>query len=127
MTRAKTVLAITILAVLALLAAGPAAAGSPPLGKYDCTIGSDNILFGTIAILTGGRYTKDGTRGTFVAGAATIRFKDGVSGSTLLFKSGALNNIKGRWYRNKGSSRTYEIALRNPKDGYESIYCGKSN
>ena len=116
---------MVLLAALALLAATPALAQAPPTGSYECTIGSSNILFGTLAILGASRYTHDDTRGAFAAGAAGVRFKDGIHGYTIRFKGGSLNGISGRWYRATGAGVAYEIALRNPRDGFESIYCEK--
>ena len=121
----KTSLALLLAVAAALVAAGTAAAKPPPLGAYECTIGSANILFGTVAILGGGRYTKDGTKGTYSSGTAAVHFSDGITGFTLRFKGGSLNAVRGRWYRATGAGVAYEIALKNPRDGFESIYCEK--
>lgn len=124
--RARRVAVIAGAAALLSLVAVPAAsAASPPLGSYECTIGSSNYLFGTLVVQARGRYTKDDTKGTFTTGAAPVRFKDGITGTTIRFKGGSLNGISGRWYRSKGAGVTHEIALKNPKDGFESIYCDR--
>jgi hypothetical protein len=113
--------------VLALAAAPVAGAAAPPGGKYDCVIGSSSILFGTLVIQPGGKYTHRGSRGTFTTGARPVKFKDKKTGYTIAFKGGDLNRIVGRWYRASagGGKMTVEIALRNPKDNFESIYCDK--
>ena len=119
---------LVVVACLALVAASGAGAKAPPLAKYDCVIGSGNILFGTLAILGSGKYTHRGTHGTFTTGAVLTKFKDGPVGYTIRFKGGSLNGISGRWYRASagGGKFTYEIALKNPRDNFESIYCDKT-
>jgi hypothetical protein len=104
---------LTVIACsLALLPAGSAQAASPPKGKYDCVIGQNSILFGTLTIKGGKRYSHRGEKGKFKA-----------KGKKLRFTSGPLAKIRGRWY--KTSTGGAEIALRNPRDGFESIYCTK--
>lgn len=110
---------------LAFAAAPLAGATAPPSRSYDCTIGG-STLFGTIKILGAGRYTYDGRAGIFTAGAASVKFQDKMVGWTLKFKGGGLDRYNGRWYwANRGPKRgrVPEIALRNPTDGFESIYC----
>ena len=118
---------IALLASLSVLFAMPLAAEAkaPPKGKYDCTIGS--ILFGTLTIKGGSKYSHRGTNGTFTHGKSMKTFHDGIRGWTLKFKKGDLGGMRGRWYKgNDGTPEgTYEIALRNPRDDFESIYCGK--
>lgn len=101
--------------VIAVLAPAAAQAKAPPKGKYDCTIG-EGTLFGVLAIKKGGKYSHRGSKGTFKH-----------KGRKLSFKGGTLNKMKGRWYKaNDGTPKgTYEIALKNPGSGFESIYCGK--
>src|SRR4051812_7053305 len=114
-------------AALALAAAPVAGAAAPPGGKYDCVIGSSSILFGTLVIQPGGKYTHSGSRGTFTTGARPVKFKDKKTGYTIAFRGGDLNRISGRWYRASagGGKMTVEIALKNPKDNFEAIYCDK--
>jgi len=121
----KGFLVMLSVAVAMLVAAPFADAKAPPTGKYECTIG--DIFFGTITILPGGRYNHNGPHGTFATGATLTRFKDRIVGYTIWFKGGDLNNFKGRWHRASagGGKTTYEIALRNPKDNFESIYCDR--
>jgi hypothetical protein len=121
--------AIAGAAVALVLAVAPVAGAlAPPAGRYDCVIGSGSTLFGTLVILPGGKYTRNGTKGTFTTGAKPTKFKDGRVGYGIAFKGGSLNKISGRWYPtppSKYSSVTHEIALKNPRDGFESIYCDK--
>ena len=106
--------ALPVLLAAALLAAAvPAHAASPPTGKYDCVIGASSILFGTLVIKPGKHYAHRGTKGTFTT-----------SGKTIRFRRGDFNNFRGRFA--KGNDGTWEIALRNPKDDFESIYCDKN-
>ncbi|HKP19077.1 MAG TPA: hypothetical protein VJT84_11395 [Gaiellaceae bacterium] len=118
---------LVVVACLPFLAASAAQAKAPPVAKYDCVI-SSNILFGTLGVLAGGKYTHRGTHGTFTTAAAPTKFKDGKVGYTIRFKGGSLNGISGRWYRASagGGKTTYEIALKNPRDNFESIYCDKT-
>ena len=97
--------------LLSLLVAAPAGAAPPPRGSYDCTIGANNILFGTLTIKAGKRYAHRGSRGTFTA-----------TGNRLRFRRGTLAGMRGKWTR---STTGVEIALRNPRDDFESIYCSK--
>lgn len=107
-----------LIVVLLLLALGaPSAQGAfapPPVGRYDCVIGANSILFGTLVIKSGKRYAHRGTRGTFRTPAA----------KRLRFVKGGLGGMRGRWYRS--STGRYEIALRNPRDDFESIYCTRA-
>jgi hypothetical protein len=105
----RTIAAVAATAALGFSAA-PAAAQAPPTGKYDCVIGSSSTLFGTLTIKSGSRFSHRGTRGRFTH-----------SGKKLRFRGGTLDRMRGRWYRS--SSGRYEIALRNPRDDFESIYC----
>ena len=112
---------------LALLVAAPAVAKAPPTGKYDCTIGSGGTLFGTLTIKGGGKYRHRGTSGTYSAKGGKVTFPDGIAGYRISFRKGTLGGMKGRWYKAKDGTAqgTYEIALRNPRDDFESIYCGR--
>lgn len=101
------------LAAVALAVASPAHAGPPPLGKYECVIGASQILFGDLFVKGGKRYAHRGTKGVFTA----------ISGKRFRLKGGDLGGMRGRWYRD--SSGGIEVALRNPKDDFESIYCSK--
>ena len=114
------IIGATAIAALATLAATPfAAAKSPPVGKYGCTI--SGTFFGNLTITGGTTYTRNGKKGTYVAGKKLIRWKDKtVPGYTIVFKTGSFKGYKGRWY---GSKTTSEIALKNPLNGFESIYC----
>ncbi len=120
-------LGTTLACILALCVAGaaPAAAKAPPKGKYDCTIGS--TLFGTLTIKGGGVYKHRGTKGRYIAKGGQKTFPDGVVGFDIRFRKGDLGGMKGRWYKgNDGTPEgTYEIALRNPRDDFESIYCSR--
>lgn len=126
MARRAIVSLATVATALLLLAASSAEAKAPPTGKYDCTIGA-GTLFGTLAIKSTSRYTHRGSKGTFTHGTTRKRFPDGVVGWTLRFRRGTLGGMRGRWYKAKDGTPegTYEIALRNPRDDFESIYCSK--
>ena len=101
-----------LLAVLIVAATvAPAHAAGPPAARYDCVIGSNSILFGTLVIKPGMKYAHRGTRGTFTVPAPR----------RLRLKGGDLGGMRGRWY--KSTSGRFEIALRNPRDDFESIYC----
>jgi hypothetical protein len=103
-----------------------ATAKAPPHGKYDCTIGG-STLFGTLTIKGGHKYTHRGTHGRYVAKGGAVKFSDGITGYRMSFKRGDLKGMRGRWYKsNDGTaSGSYEIALRNPRDDFESIYCDR--
>jgi hypothetical protein len=110
---------------LLLLPAPVAQAKAPPKGKYDCTIGN-GILFGTLNIKSKSNYKHRGKKGSYTHGAKKKTFSDGKKGWTLKFKGGTLDGMRGRWYPTPTSgSVTHEIALRNPIDDFESIYCDK--
>lgn len=110
---------LVLAALLALLLAPPALAKSPPKGKYGCTIGG--LLFGDLKITGSDTYKRYGNNGTYSAGRRKINFDDGFAGYKIKFKTGPFEDFKGRWY--KADSGTAEIALQNPEDGFESIYC----
>ena len=111
---------------LALAAAPAATAKAPPKGKYDCTIGG-STLFGTLTIKGGDVYRHRGSTGRYIARGGQKTFPDGVVGFDIRFRKGTLGGMKGRWYKGKDGTAegTYEIALRNPRDDFESIYCTK--
>ena len=117
---------ITILlgvCTLALVASTPALAKAPPLGKYHCYIGTSNLNFSTVSVLSGNSYTRNGTKGTFQTGATKVTFKDRKVGYTIRFTSGTLKGFSGRWYAARGAGVTHEIALKTPTSGYETVYC----
>src|SRR3954452_11398960 len=121
----RTVSVALAAAALAFVAVPVAGAIAPPSRSYDCTIGG-STLFGTIKILAGARYTYDGKQGSFTAGPTSVKFSDKIVGWTLKFKGGGLAGFNGRWYWAKGGpsrGRVPEIALKNPRDGFEFIYC----
>ena len=124
MRRAVAITA-TCLAVL-VVSAVPASAKAPPRGKYDCTIGG-STLFGTLSIKASGRYGHRGTKGRYIAKGGAVTFPDGIVGYRIRFKRGTLDGVRGRWYKAKDGTPkgTYEIALRNPRDDFESIYCSR--
>jgi hypothetical protein len=121
-------LALLTAACVAALGLGTASASAkaPPKGKYDCTIGG-STLFGTLTIKAHGHYKHRGTKGRYVAKGGSVKFPDGITGYRISFKGGSLKGMKGRWYKsNDGTaSGNYEIALRNPTDDFESIYCDR--
>jgi hypothetical protein len=111
---------------LVLVGAPTAEAKSPPPGKYECTIGVDHTLFGDILIKGGNRYrfSRFGGIGSFDGKNKPSAFPGGVPTTYgIRFTHGGLNHFKGRWY--KTTDGGFEIALENPRDGYESIYCDK--
>ncbi len=115
----RSTAAIAVCAVcLTLVPAAPAKA--PPSAKYDCVIGS--TLFGTLKIKGGNKYSHRGTSGTFRDGDKMVTFPDGIKGWKLRFKDGSLDGFKGRWY-DTTTPGVAEIALENPRDDFESIYC----
>jgi len=120
-------LPLAALAALLLALPSPGLAKAPPKGKYDCVIGSSSILFGTLAIKADNKYSHRDTKGSFKHGAKKKRFSDGRTGWTIKFKGGDLGGISGRWYKTGSAAPlpSHEIALRNPEDDFESIYCDK--
>lgn len=114
-------LLITATALTLLTAPAQALAKSPPRGKYECVIGT--TFFGEVVIKSSTKYRRDGKTGKYKAGAKQVKFSDGIVGYRLTFKTGAFKGYKGRWHRT--SDGVYEIALRNPIDDFESIYCDK--
>jgi hypothetical protein len=104
--------ALVAVILVAALAAVPAQAAAPPRGTYECVIGANSILFGNLVIKGAGKYAHRGTKGTFTS-----------SGKKLRFKGGDLKGMRGRWYRTTDGK--VEIALRNPRDDFESIYCDR--
>ncbi|MBK5218237.1 MAG: hypothetical protein JJE35_00370 [Thermoleophilia bacterium] len=111
MRRTALVLVLAVAAMLGLVA--PASAGAPPRGLYECTI--SGAFFGDLKILKDGKYERNDEIGKFT-------FK----GRKLSFNTGGFKGFKGRWYMATGSGPdTPEIALRNPLDDFEDIYCGK--
>jgi hypothetical protein len=119
MTAHRSRLPLILAIVFALVVVPPATAKSPPSKKYECVIGS--TLFGTLRIKSSTAYTHRGKAGKYSAGATRVTFKDGRKGYRLTFRTGSLKGMKGRWY--KTSDGLYEIAIRNPADDFESIYC----
>jgi hypothetical protein len=123
----RFLLALVACATALLGGVDAAAAKSPPVGRYDCTIGVNNIGFGTLTIKSATRYAHRGTSGTYAAGASQRTFPDGKKGWTVRFKGGSLGGFTGRWYKagDGTPSGNYEIALKNPRNGNESIYCDR--
>ena len=126
MPRAATVVTLPVVLAALALTAVPASAKAPPRGKYDCTIGG-STLFGTLTIKRSGRYTHRGSTGRYTARGGAVTFPDGIVGYRIRFRRGTLAGVKGRWYKAKDGTPegTYEIALRNPRDDFESIYCSR--
>jgi hypothetical protein len=114
---------VALLAIVLALAlpAGSAAGKAPPKGKYDCTI--SGFLFGVLTIKSNNKYTHRGRNGTFRAGTKRLRFPDGIVAWRISFQRGTLGGMKGRWHRT--SDGVDEIALKNPRDNFESIYCDR--
>ena len=119
----RTLSAIGILA-LVLAFAATAEAKSPPKGRYDCVIGADSQLFGSITIKSKGayRYSRFGKSGTFKAGRTKKNFS-GTPAYPIRFKGGGLSRYSGYWFTSK--TGTHEIALAAPKSGFTNIYCDK--
>ena len=116
-------LSAVVLAALAVvfLLAPASVAKSPPKGKYGCTL-SGVGFFGTVKIVDGNTYKRNGKTGSYKAGDQKITFHDGWQGWKLKFKTGSFKGFQGRWY--KSDTGEAEIALENPEDkGFESIYC----
>ena len=102
-----------LLAIVALLAVGaPAQASGPPTGRYDCVIGADSILFGTLVIKSHKHYAHRGTKGTFTT-----------SGKKIRFRKGDFNGFHGTWL--KTTEGRYEIDLAKPSDDFTDIYCSR--
>lgn len=121
----RVALRVVLVALGLMVVSGSLAeAKSPPRGTYSCTIGSANLLFGDIIIKGGNRYkySRFGGVGRFDGKNKPRPLTRGIPYG-IRFKSGGLKHYKGRWY--KTTSGTFEIALENPKDGFESIYCDK--
>ena len=104
-----------VLAVSALAFVPAALGSSPPKGKYSCTIGG-STLFGTLYITGSKAYRYDASDGRGKPGKFTS------SGKKLTFRTGPLKKMKGRWIKTQQGP---EVALRNPRDNFESIYCDK--
>ena len=121
-----TRLAASLVVLVLLSTASMAGAKAPPRGTYDCTIGG-STLFGTLKIKSKSAYTHRGSKGRYKHGAQRKTFSDGIVGWTLRFRRGTLGGMRGRWYKASDGTPagTHEIALRNPRDDFESIYCGK--
>lgn len=100
---------LALAAVVAVCAPNVAGAATPPSGRYDCVIGSSSTLFGTL-VVKGKTYKHRGTKGRLAGTRKDLRLK-----------GGGLGGMRGRWYRS--STGQHEIALRNPRDDFESIYC----
>jgi hypothetical protein len=116
MTARITRLLAPVACAAALVPVATAEAKAPPNGRYACTISGN--LFGTLYITGAAKYRYDAYDGRGKPG----RFAS--SGRKLTFKTGPLKKMKGRWYIAKGNGRSIpEIALRNPRDNFESIYC----
>ena len=108
-------LLLACLCVAPALPVAAAAAKAPPRGKYDCTIGG-STLFGTLYITGAKSYRYDASDGKGKPGKYTS------SGKKLSFTTGPLKKMKGRWTK---TDQGPEVALRNPRDNFESIYCDR--
>ena len=107
-----------------MAAPSAALAKSPPKGTYECVIGANSQLFGSIKIQGGGkyRYSRFGKAGTFKAGKSLRKFTGAnVTGYTISFKGGGLNKFKGHWFTS--TTGTHEIALARPGSDFINIYC----
>jgi uncharacterized low-complexity protein len=120
MNRLKFTTCVVTAAMLFVLPAS-ASAKSPPKGKYECVISGS--YFGEVVIKSSSKYRRNGKTGSYKAGANKIKFKEGFSGYRLTFKTGGFKGFKGRWH--KTTDGKYEIALKNPINNFESIYCDK--
>lgn len=113
---------LATLATLAVLAVAPAIAKSPPGGTYECTIGG--IYADTVTIKSATKYKRFGKTGTYVAGSSKKTFGNPpytYKGYTIKFKTGPFKGFKGNWH--KSGTGINEIALKNPRDGFEDTYC----
>lgn len=111
--------AVVLLGAVAL-AAPAAEAKSPPNGLYECTIGG--TLFDSVTITGASTYKRFGKKGRYVAKGTRMR-EGGIRAYKISFTKGPFKGFRGDW--RKTSDGKYEIALRNPRDGFESIYCDK--
>jgi hypothetical protein len=118
MIRTPTV-AVMLAAALAAVPSS-AAAKSPPRGEYECTIGG--TYFGSVWITGAKTYKRSGKSGKYTAKGTTTR-PGNIRAYKISFTTGAFKGFKGTWHRSSGG--VYEIALRNPIDNFESIYCDK--
>lgn len=107
-----------ILAATALLVPAAADAKAPPKGEYGCTIGG--TYFGQLTIKGGNKYRRNGKTGTFSAKGTHLR-EGGIKAFKIRFKTGGFKGFKGDWRKTDGGD--VEIALKNPIDDFESIYC----
>jgi hypothetical protein len=108
-------LQVVLLAVALLLpTTAVAAAGPPPRGLYECTIGG--LYFDEVKIKQDNQYERFGKTGKFAG-----------KGRKINFTSGPFKGFKGRWYMadDGGGVQTPEIALKNPLNDFEDIYCSK--
>lgn len=107
-------------AVLAVGLCMPAAAAAkaPPTGTYECTIGG--AYFRDVIITGAKTYRRDGKKGRFTAKGTRTR-PGGVRAYKISFTTGPFKGYKGDWHRT--TDGVNEIALRNPIDNFESIYC----
>jgi hypothetical protein len=111
----RRALPVMLLAVaLPLSFAAVAAAGPPPGGLYECTISGN--YFDDVKIKQDNKYERFGKTGKFAG-----------KGRNINFTSGPFKGFKGRWYMadDGGGVKTPEIALKNPLDDFEDIYCSK--
>jgi len=111
---------ISILLIVGLATSAPAHAKAPPKGLYECTIGG--TLFGDVTITGAKTYKRFGKSGTFSAKGTRMR-EGGIRAYKISFTKGPFKGFRGDW--RKTSDGKYEIALRNPRDDFESIYCAK--
>lgn len=113
--------AVLIGLFLALIVIAPATAKAPPRHKYECTIGG--IYADTVTIKSATKYKRFGKTGKYVAGKKKKSFGRppyDYKGFAIKFKTGPFKGFKGNWHKSSGG---YEIALRNPINGFEDTYC----
>ena len=109
--RTRLLLAAVLVVVLCAVTAAPASAGSPPRGKYGCTVGG--IFGGNLFILANNRYRVDSSK--------VGRYRNR-PGRRMRFPSGAYKGLyKGRWHRT--DDNRVEIELTSLETGRTSTYC----
>jgi hypothetical protein len=113
--------AAVILSLAAFAVIGPAAtvAKPPPRGVYECTIGG--IYADTIKITGKSTYKRFGKSGKYAAGKKKRTYHHSYKGYAIKFRTGPFRGFKGNWHRS--SDGINEIALKNPINGFEDIYC----
>jgi len=106
----------------ATAAVSPATAKAPPQHRYECTIGG--MYADTVTIKSATTYRRFGKTGKYVAGQEKRSFGRApyqYKGYTIKFRTGPFKGFRGNWHRTRDGVN--EIALKNPLNGFESIYC----